>query len=384
VAVQASDEAIERWLRLSPEAGRQVVSWAAEAVRRGWRRWRRRLGAGVLAIGSGPSESAVPGHPARRRLRPRKPALLVLVENRWRRTTTTERRDGRKETAPADLAAGAVPPYVTLRVPKRLLVAGPRPSQARGSVTLAVPTDVVARAKRLRPHGGAAPQRLRVVGSRPPAEVGTACAFVRDVRTDERFLVGCHHVIRRSGAMHDAKPDPKARVFALDAANVATEIGTPAGHVPFCWEDPSSVDAALVRLNAVGTSWVASPEFSAFWRKIPAAWARTAGEFDAQVGSGAETRLYSKDAVHVLRNPRRFFNYPVAYSNRVLSIAEVNVWEASPATAAGESGAAAINGDLLVGMYIAGDGTSAWTMPPWLWLGTGIKPFRLDLAQPGT
>jgi hypothetical protein len=380
----ASSDAIDLWHSLTPAAGRQVVTWAAEAVERGWRSWRRRLGEGVLAVGSGPREAAVPGSKKRRRLLPRKPALLVLVMERWRRRTTFERPNGRRETSPADLEAGAVPPYVTLRVPRRLLVAGPRPSRARGSVTIAVPTDVVAVGRRVRFHGGAAPQRLRVVGTKPPAVSGTACVFVRDVRTDERFLVGCHHVLRRSGATKDGRPDRQARVFVTDADGAATEIGAPAGHVTFCWREKASVDAALVRLTAVGTSWVASPEFRAFWRKTPAFWVRSAAELDATVASGAKTRLFTSAGVHVLANPRRFFRYPVALAKRRIPLAEVNLWETRPATAAGDSGGAALCGNALVGMYLAGDGLSAVTLPPWLWLGAGIKPFHLDLAEPGS
>jgi hypothetical protein len=382
---QATEETIERWHRLTPEAGRQVVTWAAEAVVRGWRRWKRKLGTGVITVGAGASEAAVPGDPRRRRLRPKKPALLVLVEKRWRRKTTTERRDGRRETSREDLEAGAVPPYVTLRVPKRLLVAGVRPSKARGSVSVAVPTDVVELARRVRPHGAAQPQRLRVVGSKPGAEAGTACAFVRDVSTDERFLLGCHHVIRRSRTMKDAAPDPKARIFVVDDQNAATEIGVPAGHVTFCWKESFCVDAALVRLNPAGTSWVASPEFRRYWRTVPVAWVHTASQFEAQVGfSGARTLLHTKDGTHVLTQPRQFFNYPIPYGNRVVRIAEVHVWDARPLTQAGESGGAAINADVFVGMYIAGDRDRAWTMPPWLYLGPAIKPFHLDLATPGT
>ena len=385
MTVQATDEAIERWHRLTSAAGRQVVTWAAEAVVRSWRRWKRKLGEGVITVGAGPSEAASPSNPRVRRLRPNKPALLVLVEKRWRRRTTTERRDGRKETSREDLEAGAVPPYVTLRVPKRLLVAGVRPSKARGSATVAVPTDVVELARRVRPHGAAQKQRLRVKGSKPGAEAGTACAFVRDVGTDERFLLGCHHVIRRSKATANAMPDPSARVSVVDDQNVATEIGAPAGHVTFCHEEQFCVDAALVRLNATGTSWVASPEFRHYWRAVPLAWVRTASQFDTQVGfSGKRTMLHTKDGAHVLSTPRQFFNYPIPYGNRVIRIAEVHVWEARPATQAGESGGAAINDDVLVGMYFAGVGASAWTMPPWLYLGPAIKPFRLDLATPGT
>ena len=383
--VQATEEAIERWLRLTPEAGRQVVTWAAEAVVRGWKRWKKKLGEGAITVGAGPSEAASPGDPKVRRLRPKKPALLVLVEKRWRRKTTTERRDGRKETSREDLEAGAVPPYVTLRVPKRLLVAGKKPSKARGSVTIAVPTDVVELARRARPHGAAQTQRVRVHGTRPPAEAGTACLFVRDVGSDERFLLGCHHVIRRSKTNEDALPDRNARVFVVDGQNVQTEIGVPAGHVTFCWKEQFCVDAALVRLNATGTSWAASPEFRNYWRKVPVAWVRTADQFDTQVGfSGVKTVLHTKDGTHVLKNPRQFFNYPIRYGRRFIPIAEVHIWEASPWTQGGESGGTAINDDVFVGMYIAGDRDWAWTMPPWLYLGPGIAPFQLDLATPGT
>jgi hypothetical protein len=382
---QATAEAIERWHALTPEAGRQVVAWAAETVWRAWGRWRRRLGAGVVTVGHGPSEAADPAKPKRRRLRLRRPALLVVVEKRWRRRTTTERHDGRRQTSDADLAAGAVPPYVTLRPPKRFLFAGERPSQARGSVTLAVPTDVVELLKRARPQGGVRPQRLRVTGSKPRAETGTACVFVRDVRTDERFLLGCHHVLRRSIVTKDARPDAAARVFVTHSDDAATEIGVPVGHVTFCWTKKQNVDVALVRLNPGGTSWTASPEFRAYWRKVPADWARTGEDLDRRLARSAQrTLLHAADGTHVLTNPRRFFDYPVAYGRRRIPLAEVHLWDASPATEPGASGAPALHGDLFVGMHVAGDPGHALTLPPWLLLGPAIKPFRLDLAQPGT
>ena len=323
------------WTRLAPAEKAVVLERARDALRADRARSLRALGAGVVTVGIG------------RRMRggrtPKRHGSAELVLS-----VHVEEKKG------ADWAGSAgrgelVPPYVEVEV------ASPRDGRLR---PFAVPTDVRALGEGLRASGGGSKQDVRAANEDGRDFVdGTACALLRrDADGDgRRYLLGCHHVLRRSLLTPDASPKDPTVVAAGGIA-----LGPVVGQAPFGQDEPDSVDAALVRLTRAGAAVVGAGDY---WRTAPREIVASAAECLAlQPGvftlyprctSSAE-RLRERVLLRMIDIVDRF---PITYlgGGRV-TMREVLLFEPFAGRAQeGDSGAPVVIGGRLAGMHVAGD-----------------------------
>ena len=313
-----------------------MLSRALEELRRERERIVAVLGVGVVSFGVG---SRVRRQKRRRTLAIDGGELVVRV--------IVERKRGAKWLAKAT-RADVVPPFIEVAV---------QPPSGGGRVPYAIPTDTCQRLMRVRAHAGGGKQDLRAQGVGGVQFVdGTACCLLRrdEAGDDRRYVLGCHHVIRRSDLTSDASPLDPDEVLAD-----GVPVGAVTGDAPFGEGEPDSIDAALIRLSSAGIRVAAQ---ASYWRVAPTIPVASREEL---LGLGAGTfslfpRCFLSGNGPLDRTRLEFHGledrFRIKYEGGgSVTIEEVALFEPiDDAPIAGYSGAPVVIGGRFVGMHIAG------------------------------